>query len=94
MLRAPHINLAAQTGVMALFCLIFCSEVAAEIRTITATGEYRMGDNDTRTDAKRMALLDAKRLASGQAGTYLGGRNFQSCYRDGLLSPNLTFEES
>lgn len=43
----------------------------AEVRTITATGEYRMGDNDTRTDAKRLALLDAKRLALEKAGTYL-----------------------
>lgn len=43
----------------------------AEIRTIEATGEYRMGDNDTRADAKRLALLDAKRLALEQAGTYL-----------------------
>lgn len=43
----------------------------AEIRTITVTGEYRMGDNDTRTDAKRLALLDAKRLALEQAGVYI-----------------------
>jgi tetratricopeptide (TPR) repeat protein len=43
----------------------------ADIRTVTATGEYRMGDNDTRTDAKRLALLDAKRLALEQVGTYL-----------------------
>lgn len=34
-------------------------------------GDYRMGDNDTRTDAKRLALLDAKRLALEQAGTYV-----------------------
>lgn len=45
----------------------------AEVRTLTATGEYRMGDNDTRTDAKRLALLDAKRLALEQVGTYLEG---------------------
>lgn len=44
-----------------------------EVRTITATGEYRMGDNDTKTDAKRLALLDAKRLALEQVGTYLEG---------------------
>src|SRR5437867_334893 len=43
----------------------------AEIRTIAATGEYRMGDTDTRTDAKRLALQDAKRLALEKAGTYL-----------------------
>ena len=30
-----------------------------------------MGDNDTRTDAKRLALLDAKRLALEQAGVYI-----------------------
>ena len=45
--------------------------VRAEVRTITATGEYRMGDNDTRTDAKRLALQDAKRLALEKAGTYI-----------------------
>lgn len=43
----------------------------AEVRIIRATGEYRMGDNDTRADAKRIALLDAKRLALEQAGTYV-----------------------
>ena len=54
-------------------CLhVFCiSNATAEIRTITATGEYRMGDNDTRTDAKRLALLDAKRLSLEQAGVYI-----------------------
>ena len=51
-----------------MFCI---SNATAEIRTITATGEYRMGDNDTRTDAKRLALLDAKRLALEKSGTYI-----------------------
>lgn len=51
--------------------LVIVASAAAEVRTITATGEYRMGDNDTRTDAKRLALMDAKRLALEQAGTYL-----------------------
>ncbi len=46
---------------------------SAEVRTLTASGEYRMGDNDTKTDAKRLALLDAKRLALEQVGTYLEG---------------------
>ena len=54
-----------------LLCLLCIDTAAAEIRTITSTGEYRMGDNDTRTDAKRLALLDAKRLALEQAGTYV-----------------------
>lgn len=54
--------------ILQVFCI---SNAAAEIRTITSTGEYRMGDNDTRTDAKHLALLDAKRLALEQAGVYI-----------------------
>ena len=54
-----------------LFSLFWVGTASAEFRTITATGEYRMGDNDTRMDAKRLALLDAKRLALEQAGTYV-----------------------
>jgi len=56
-----------------LACLLAASHASAEVRTITATGEYRMGDNDTKTDAKRLALLDAKRLALEKTGTYLEG---------------------
>ena len=58
-------------NIMSLVSLIAAEPSFAEIKTITATGEYRMGDNDTRIDAKRLALLDAKRLALEQAGTYL-----------------------
>jgi len=58
-------------SILILTHLIAAPFSAAEIKTITATGEYRMGDNDTRTDAKKLALLDAKRLALEQAGTYL-----------------------
>lgn len=52
-------------------CVLAFTSAEAEIRAITAIGEYRMGDNDTRIDAKRLALLDAKRLALEQAGTYI-----------------------
>ncbi|TKS62952.1 MAG: hypothetical protein EWM73_01942 [Nitrospira sp.] len=63
-------NLAVQI-VAAILSLLSVGIAAAEMRTINATGEYRMGDNDTRADAKRLALLDAKRLALEQAGTYI-----------------------
>ena len=33
------------------------------LRVVTATGEYRMGDHDTRLDATRMAIEAAKRQA-------------------------------
>src|SRR6058998_3893111 len=54
-----------------LLLLLAGGHAAAEVRTIAATGEYRMGDHDTRADAKRLALQDAKRLALEQAGTYI-----------------------
>lgn len=50
---------------------IDCCCVYAEARDVRATGEYKMGDGDTRTEAKRLALLDAKRLALEQIGTYV-----------------------
>jgi hypothetical protein len=63
-------NLFLRLGLI-LITSVIASPVLAEIKTISATGEYRMGDNDTRTDAKRLALLDAKRLALERVGTYL-----------------------
>lgn len=63
-------NLAVLIGA-AILSLLSVGIAAAEMRTINATGEYRMGDNDTRADAKRLALLDAKRVALEQAGTYI-----------------------
>jgi len=46
----------------------------AESVTITAVGEYVMGDNDTYTDAKKLALQDAKRNLLEKAGTYIEGK--------------------
>lgn len=45
----------------------------AEVQTITATGEYRLGEYDTLPDAQRLALFTAKSLALDQAVTYLDG---------------------
>jgi hypothetical protein len=53
---------------LSVLCLLCVGNGQAEVRTITATGEYRMGDNDTRTDAKRLALLDAKRPPLNKRG--------------------------
>ena len=44
---------------------------AAAIRVVTGSGEYRMGDHDTRMDATRMAIEAAKRQALEQVATYL-----------------------
>jgi hypothetical protein len=40
-------------------------------RVVTAAGEYRLGDHDTRMDATRMAVEAAKRQALEQVATYL-----------------------
>lgn len=44
---------------------------SADARTVTASGEYRMGDHDTRTDAVRLAVEAAKKDALEQVATYL-----------------------
>ncbi|MCC2640000.1 MAG: exported protein of unknown function [Nitrospira sp.] len=44
---------------------------SADVRTVRAAGEYRMGDHDTRTDALRLALEAAKKDALEQVATYL-----------------------
>lgn len=41
------------------------------LRVVTATGEYRMGNHDTRIDATRIAIVDAKRQALEQVAMYL-----------------------
>lgn len=42
-----------------------------DAQTVTASGEYRMGDYDTRADAVRLAIEAAKRNALEQVATYL-----------------------
>jgi hypothetical protein len=44
---------------------------ASAPRVVTASGEYRMGDHDTRIDATRMAVEAAKRQALEQVASYL-----------------------
>ena len=47
------------------------SSLPAAVRVVTASGEYRMGDHDTRADAVRLAIEAAKREALEQVATYL-----------------------
>jgi hypothetical protein len=41
------------------------------LRTVTSAGEYRMREHDTRIEAARMAIEEAKRQALEQVATYL-----------------------
>lgn len=55
------------------FCmyLVFSTNLHAAPTTMTATGEYIMGDNDTMIEARKLALQDAKRLILEKVGTYI-----------------------
>ncbi|MBP8116781.1 MAG: hypothetical protein KAY09_03530, partial [Nitrospira sp.] len=44
---------------------------AADVRTVSASGEYHMGNHDTRADGVRLAVEAAKRDALEQVATYL-----------------------
>ena len=50
---------------------VWPSVTLAEVRVVTAQGEHRMGDRDTREDAIRLATEAAKRNALEQVATYL-----------------------
>ena len=57
--------------VMSLSALLFPCSAYAEVRTITAVGEYTMGEAETPLIAKERADQQAMRAASEQAGVYL-----------------------
>lgn len=43
----------------------------AQVYDVESSGEYVMGDSDTKLEARRLALEHAKRLAAEKIGTYL-----------------------
>lgn len=50
---------------------LYPSVIFANTYEVETTGEYVMGDRDTKADARRIALEHAKLLAVEQIGTYL-----------------------
>ena len=56
---------------LAFFLYFSTSPVAAETKTITATGDYTMGEGETMLIAKERAVTVAMRNAVEQAGVYL-----------------------
>ena len=58
-------------AVLALFLITPMVGVQAETKEIIAEGTYVMGDGETPGVAQERALVEAKRLAVEQAGTYL-----------------------
>jgi hypothetical protein len=66
-------------AVLCFFCLT-AQELRAQ-QTVYASYKYVMGDNETKVDARRICLNEAKRRCIERAGTYLESvtevRNFQ-----------------
>ncbi len=74
--RAPSAflrSLLPSMDLVALFIilLVWPAVALAEVRVVTAQGEYRMGDRDTKEDAVRLATEAAKRNALEQVAVYL-----------------------
>lgn len=51
--------------------LLRARSAVAAIEEIETTATYHMGDNDSKLDGHRLALIEAKRKALEQAGTYV-----------------------
>ena len=68
---------------MMIILLLICLPIYAhaEIKMITATHTYKMGDNDSRNEARRICFLEAKRSVLEKAGTYIESRTEIRNYR-------------
>ena len=68
----PHLTPSSLSLIALLTILsLWPSVTLAEVRIVTAQGEHRMGDRDTREDAIRLATEAAKRAALEQVAVYL-----------------------
>lgn len=68
---ARRFSLFATAAVSLLLGTSWSQSAQAEVRIVTAQGEHRMGDRDTREEAVRLATEAAKRNALEQVATYL-----------------------
>lgn len=93
----PGIMLAA----MAL--LLQAAPAQAEVKVIEAANVYHMGDNDSRNDARRICVQEAKRKALELAGTYVTSltqvKDFRltkdevTSYTAGMVATDIVSEE-
>jgi hypothetical protein len=54
--------------------LILPSVSQAEKKTLYVDHKYVMGDNESKNDARRLCLFEAKRMIAEKAGTYIESR--------------------
>lgn len=74
-------RITARLFLLMVLLIISAAVFAADVKMIVAEGTYNMGDGETPTIAEERALLQAKRIALEQAGTYVESyskvRNYQ-----------------
>lgn len=85
--------------------LVCCTAIpaAAEVKVIEAANIYQMGDNDSRNDARRICVQEAKRKALELAGTYVSSltqvKNYRltkdevTSYTAGMIAADIVSEE-
>src|SRR3989338_619193 len=87
-----------------IFCLFFSQTLFAQSKeTIYASYKYTLGDSDTKSDAKKIAFIEAKRLCLEKAGSYIESNtevlNFKvskdeiRTYTGGILKVEIISEE-
>jgi hypothetical protein len=69
--RSRIASLSLSLFILLAILSIWPTSTLAEVRVLTAQGEYRMGDRDTREEAIRLATEAAKRNALEQVAVYL-----------------------
>lgn len=57
--------------VCSLVVLVLAPPCGAAVKEIDASATYHLGDNDSKLDGHRLALMEAKRTALEKAGTYV-----------------------
>lgn len=64
-------TLIGAAGIVAVLAIVLPLSVRAEVKTFEAEGGYVLGENDSRSEARRIAALEAKRKAVEAADAYV-----------------------
>jgi hypothetical protein len=65
------LNLIRSTVFLSIAICLIAAPLFAQIDTVEATYKYVMGDNDTKTDARNLCFLNAKKLCMEKTGTFV-----------------------
>ena len=95
-------SFATMTVFLAAMMLLH-ADARAEVKVVEADSTYIMGDNDSKVDARRIAVQELKRKALEIAGTYVASmtevKNYQltkdeiKTYTAGVMETDVVFEQ-